>query len=73
MFIVDGVRYPKSKYILLIIIISFVLIWSLWMNSVMLNISDIQSIQINDLKDEICRLNKIIETYVGNNRACYIP
>ena len=32
-----------------------------------------QSEKIDALKDEICRLNKIIETLKENKRACYIP
>jgi len=32
-----------------------------------------QDEKIQVLKDEICRLNKIIETLKENKRACYIP
>lgn len=74
LFINNGVSSLSNFKIFIIIgVILFVLAWSLWMNFVMMNIGDIQSITINNLEDEICRLNKIIESYGDKKRACWIP
>ena len=72
-FIEKGVTMPINiKYGIIITIILFALIWSLWMNSVTNNILDIQSKMIEHKDSEICRLYDHIENLTGKELVCYL-
>ncbi len=59
--------------LLIISILLFFLTWSLWMNFVANNILEIQSIQINQYQDDICKLYVVLNEVTGKEKGCVLP